>query len=145
MQSNIDNYFSSIYIITFISTHVHLIKPSYTSLRYIQRERERGPTHNCKAEINCGRFYILKMNSESPSRGSQRLIRVINFGTRGLCPYSFPLSSLSFSIRHFFIIPSFFLHRIKIISKVRFYLAGALPQGDAYIFLIYYISHNNLL
>lgn len=61
-----DDHFSSIYIITFISTRVHLIKPSYTCLRYTyahtregerEREKEREPIHKCKGEKkNCGNF-----------------------------------------------------------------------------------------
>lgn len=90
--------------------------------------------------MNYGSFYILKTDSESPLNDFQRVIRIINAGMQGLYSYSFHLSSLFFFVIHFFVILSFLSYRIKIISKVRFYLAVAFPQGDAWIFLIYYIS-----
>ena len=60
---------------------------------------------------------------------------------QGLSSYNFPLTSLSLSIIPFFVILSFLSDRMKIISKVRFYLARAFsPRRCMYLLNLLYLT-----
>ena len=87
-----------------------------------------------------GSLYISKTHSESPLKISERLIWIINFYMQGLS-YNFLLTSLSLSIIPFFVILSFLSDRMKIISKVRFYLARAFsPRRCMYLLNLLYLT-----